>query len=93
MCNYNLIIIGKERVILNFEIDTNRYNTFNDITNALINDLSNQIEDNDEYITLYGSKENINIYKGGFDEIIIYTTNTKQTSNKIIGRIDYEDLL
>lgn len=93
MNNIKLIIIGKERIITDFKIDITKYNTFNDITSSLINDLVNQIEENDEYVTLYGSEGNINIYKGGFEEIIIYDTNTKQPSNKIISKIEYEDLI
>lgn len=95
MNNINLTIIGKERILTDFKLDVTKYFSFNDvdITSGLINDLANQIEENDEFLTLYGTEGNINITKDGFEEIIIYDTKTHQQTYKIITRIDYEDLI
>lgn len=100
MSKIKIIIVGKEKLITNFELNKEKYSTFNDIISSLVNDLANQIEENDKFITFYGTIDNMNIekinldkHKRVFEQIIVYEESSNQLTRKILGTIDYEDLI
>lgn len=100
MSKIKIIIVGKEKLITNFELNKEKYSTFNDIISSLVNDLANQIEENDKFITFYGTIDNMNIekinldkHKRVFEQIIVYEESPNQLTRKILGTIDYEDLI
>lgn len=100
MSKIKIIIVGKEKLITNFELNKEKYSTFNDIISSLVNDLANQIEENDKFITFYGTIDNMNIekinldkHKRVFEQIIVYKESPNQLTRKILGTIDYEDLI
>lgn len=95
MSKIKIIIVGKEKLITNFELNKEKYSTFNDIISSLVNDLANQIEENDKFITIYGTIDNMNIekinidkHKRVFEQIIIYEESSNQLTRKILGTID-----
>lgn len=100
MSKIKIIIVGKEKLITNFELNKEKYSTFNDIISSLVNDLANQIEENDKFITFYGTIDNMNIekinldkHKRVFEQIIVYEESPNRLTRKILGTIDYEDLI
>lgn len=100
MSKIKTIIVGKEKLITNFELNKEKYSTFNDLISSLVNDLANQIEENDKFITFYGTIDNMNIekinidkHKRVFEQIIVYEESPNQLTRKILGTIDYEDLI
>ena len=95
MSKIKINIVGKEKLITNFELNKEKYSTFNDIISSLVNDLVNQIEENDKFITIYGTIDNMNIekinidkHKRLFEQIIIYEESPNQLTRKILGTID-----
>lgn len=100
MSKIKIIIVGKEKLITNFQLNKEKYSTFNDIISSLVNDLANQIEENDKFITFYGTIDNMNIekinldkHKRVFEQIIVYEESPNRLTRKILGTIDYEDLI
>lgn len=101
MRKIKLVIIGKGSLITNFDLTLGKYITdIDDVISILIDDLSKQIENDKDFITIFGTTDNLSIdrvninkHKRGFEQIIVYEESPNQLTRKILGTIDYEDLI